>query len=389
MFCERWEGEGIFNRKEKFKPDRYKKGNGDKSSNQVKQMLSKNILAFFLIFPLAGWSFSETELDSLEKSGSKSLSQSPWRTEISFSLKRNTLLNSFYTNNEGQDIIDTFFNPSKEDSLLDPSTWYYAFAFKLNYSLKRTGFLSKKSEYDSSASGKKNRLFSWLEKTELSLFNSFSTPVQGYNRNDSGYGAGDYAHYALGDIVLGSTTSIYAQKGFFSDLVLSLTPFPLSRFSQEAGFLFSFGGGVSLLYFLKKSAGWSLAVSSGHDFNFREYSKKQAFENSELFNTPFITAQRASFIYRQSQSRYIPSNVRLSVSYDLSLNFEKQFNQDLGFGISSSWKIKKQFYLSCALSWKDRVHIYNPDAPKIGLKNPVDWFGIKKTVFSLSGSYSF
>ena len=339
-------------------------------------MLDKNFLVFFLVFPLVVWSFSDTEMDSLESSGSKSLSQSPWRTQIGFSLQRNVLLNSYYTENTGQDVTNPL-NSKVKDSLLDPSSFYYAFSLDLNYSLA------------DKIQNKEYNFFNWLRRTELFLSGFFRTPVLGYNNTLQNYEAVDYIHYAVGDITLGAATPIYAQEDFFSDVVFSFTPFPLSRFSQEAGFLVSYGGGINFLYFLKKSDGGSLAVSSGHNLSFREYSKKKAFPESSVINTPFSLAQRASFIYRQSHSHYIPASVTLSTSYYLGLNFEKQFNQDLGFSIRSSWKIKNQLYLSCALSWKDRIHIYNPDQPDIELSDPVDWFGIKKTVFSLSGSYSF
>ncbi|MDE0092854.1 MAG: hypothetical protein OXN83_06185, partial [Oligoflexia bacterium] len=177
---------------------------------------------------------------------------------------------------------------------------------------------------------------------------------------------------------------------FFSDVVFSSSPFPLSRFSQEAGFLISYGGGINNLYFLKKSAGWSLAVSTGHHLSFKEYSKETAdMIGALIVNTPFSATQTAGFIYRQSHKLYIPSSVTLSASHYLGLNFEKQFNQDLGFGLRSSWKLRDRLYFSCSLSWKDRVHIFNPDQPKIKLVSPVHWFSKKKTVFSVSGSYSF
>ncbi|MDE0092855.1 MAG: hypothetical protein OXN83_06190, partial [Oligoflexia bacterium] len=147
------------------------------------------VCLFFLALPLTAWAFSETELDSLESSGSKSLSQSPWRTQVSFSLQRNTLLNSSYIDNTGRDISNPWSFKTK-DSLLDPSSLYYAFSLNLNYSL------AKKI--------KERPFLNWLKKTELFLSSSFRTPFFGYRRNElKGYSALDYIHYALGDIALG------------------------------------------------------------------------------------------------------------------------------------------------------------------------------------------
>ncbi|MCY4321623.1 MAG: hypothetical protein OXC37_04400, partial [Bdellovibrionaceae bacterium] len=44
---------------------------------------------FLLSFPSITLGFSETELESLENSGTKRFSESPWRSNIGFSLIRN------------------------------------------------------------------------------------------------------------------------------------------------------------------------------------------------------------------------------------------------------------------------------------------------------------
>ena len=334
------------------------------------------ISIFLFLSPVMGWTFSESELESLESSGSKKLSQSPWRTQISWSLQRNALLNSSYTDSTGQDVTNPL-NPDAKDSLLDISSLHYSFSLNLNYSLGKN------------LKNKDSRLFDWLKKTELFLSSSFGTPVLGYRNELDNYSSLDYIHYAIGDLILGATKPLYAKGDLFSDFVFSLRPFPLSRFSQEAEFLVSYGGSVNFLYFLKRSSDWSLALSSGHSLNFREYHKDTADIGGTIVNIPFLTTQSAGFIYRQSKNNYIPASIALSAGHYLGLDFEKTFNQDLSFSLRSSWKVKKRLYLSCVLSWKDRIHIYNPDQPNIELVNPAHWFSKRKIVFSFIGSYAF
>ena len=328
------------------------------------------------VFPSMLWGFSDTELDSLAKSGSKSSSQSPWRSEISWQAQRNALLNSSYTNNRGQDLTNPLSLKAK-DSLLDISTFYYSFSFTLYYSLEK------------SLQDKTSAFLNRIKKTELFLSSSFSSPVLGHKNELKDYGFLDYAHYALGNLNLGAVTRVYSSEKFFSDFSFFLSPLPLNRFSQEVGFLFSYGGKVNFLYFLKKSGSESWSLSSGHLLAFSEYSKETADLGAEIVNTPLSAVQSLALTYRQSARSYIPSSLSLSAEHYLGLNFEKQVNQDLSFSLRSSWKIKEQLYVSGALSWKDRVYIFNPDQPEIGLVNPVEWFGKRKTVFSLGASYRF
>ncbi|MCY4512548.1 MAG: hypothetical protein OXB86_02540 [Bdellovibrionales bacterium] len=337
---------------------------------------------FFLIISPSVWSFSETELESLESSGTKRLSSSPWRTQIGFKLQRNTLLNSSYTDHTGQDHISAF-SSDDQHSLLDPSSLYYGFSLNLSYSLAE---IIQKIE---KIKNKKYVFLKLLKNAELFLSSSFSTPVPGYRNHHKNYNALKYLHYALGDVSLGLITPIYSKDKFFSDISFFLIPFPLSGFSQEAGFQASFGGGINLLYFLKKETTWSFALSLSQRYSFREYEKETVDIGGMIVNTPFSAIQGGSFIYRQNHNKYIPSNVRISANYYFGVDFEKIRNHDLGLAISSSWKIRKRTYFNCSLSWKDRISVHSPSDPDIRLVNPVDWFSKNKTVFSIGGSYSF
>lgn len=348
-------------------------------------IITKKLLPFYfliLISPLSAWSFSETELDSLESSGTKKLSQSPWRTQVGFRLQRNTLLNSSYTDHTGQDHISPL-DPDEKYSLLDPSSLYYGISLTVSHSL------SDIIQGKQIQTGKYSFL-KWLKNTELFLSGSFSTPVSGYRNHYKNYNALKYLHYAVGDISLGLITPVYSKDNFFSDISFFLTPFPLSGFSQEAGFQASFGGGISLLYFLKKETTWSFALSLSQRSSFREYKKETVDIGGLVVNTPFSAIQGGSLIYRQNHhNKYIPSNVRISANYYFGVDFEKVRNHDLGLAVSSSWKIRNRTYLSCSLSWKDRVSVHSPQDPDIRLVNPVNWFSKNKTVFSIGGSYSF
>ena len=336
---------------------------------------------FFLVFtfwlsPHFSFGFSETELESLESTGKKSLSLSPWRTQIGFTLQRNTEFNSRFSDNTGTDILKKLFNPKGEGSLLDIWSLYYALTLNLNYSLEKIA--------------KKYELF---KNVELFINNSFKTPVMGYHSGgdaEKGYSSLDYIHYALGDITAGFTMPIYKKEGFFSEMSFSVMPYPLSRFSKKAGLSRTVGGSVSFLYFLKTEKLWNLTVSSSHSLNVSRYYKNFFDREAQVENLPVETTHGGSLIYRQSHKQYMPSNVRADAVYYLGISKKNiNFYHDLAWALSFSWKMKERYYLNCSIRWKDRVDVYNFSNEKIRKDRPIGWFERSKYVFSIGGSYSF
>ena len=312
----------------------------------------------------------------MESSGKKSSFSSPWQTEISFSLQRNVLLNSFYANREGEDYRKRNpFDLNEENSIFDFSALYYAVFLNFNYSLAERG---------------KNWKHSFLKNMELFLNSSFSSPVTGYYRGQlSKYGPKEYIHYALGNVGFGFKIPSYKRENLLGDFSFSFVPYPLSRFSQEAGLLVSGRGTANFLYFLKKQKKWHLAVSSSHSLTISEYSKRHADYEKFIPNTPVSITQSGSFIYRQNHSQYIPSSIRLFAAYYLGKDLEKTYNHDLTLSVSASWKIRDRMYFTSSLKWKDRVYIHNLDKPSIEKKTDVGWGDPSRYVFSLGGSYSF
>lgn len=344
-----------------------------------KDVLKKEFFGFcflLLIFPLIGFSFSEIKRESLENFGDKLSVSSPWRTKISFSLQRNALLNSSYTNQEGKDYRKkNVFDWDEKNSLFDFSALYYYFSLNLSYSLKEM---------------RKNWEYSFLEDIELFLNSSLNSSVTGYYSGQLlQYGPKEYIHYALGNMSFGFTMPTYKMENFFSEFSFSFIPYPLSGFSQDAGLLISGSGTISLFYFLKKKKRWRLAFSSDHSLTISEYSKKYVDYEEFIPNTPVRTIQRGSLIYWQNYSPYFPSSIRFLTAYSLGKDLGKTYNHDLMLSVSASWKIKNHIYFNSSLQWKDRLYIYNPDRPSIEKKTDIGWLDRDKYAFSIGGSYSF
>lgn len=324
--------------------------------------MNRVFVLLWLVFPLYSLSFSETEIDSLESSGTKSFSPSPWRIQFNFSLQRNLEVNSRLSN---------LFNTKTDTSLLDLSNLYYSLSAVFNYSLQQV----KNSP-------------NWIKNTEIFLVTSFSSPFTGHFSNLKNYSTKDYIQFGLGDIVGGLTLPVYKKEAFLSYFSLSAIAIPLSRFSKKAGLTSSISGTFSTLYFLKKGKGTSLTLSSNHNLSYSQYSKDVANKIGSYYNIPCDTTQSFSLIYRQKQSQKMPSNIRGSISHYFGINTNQTQLQDLILGLATSWKIKKQFYLNLSIRWKDRIYIYNPNDEKISKKEPIR-FNLSKTFFSLGGSYSF
>jgi len=343
------------------------------NSNRIRLFL---IIFAFCLSPHLSFGLSETELESLETTGKKSLSISPWRTQVGFALQRNIEFNSRFSDDTGADILRKFFNPRGEASLFDLWNLYYGLTFNFNYSLKEME--------------KKYILF---KNVELFVNSSFQTPVKGYHSGgeaDRGYGLSDYIHYGLGDITAGLTAPIYRGEGFFSDFSVSLMPYPLSRFSQGAGLSKTVSGAVSFLYFLEKEKLWSLAVSSNHSLNVSYYHKNFFDREGHIENFPLETAHSGSLIYRQSHQKYMPTSVRASAGYFLGVSKKKiNFYHDLLLALSFSWKMKERYYLNCSIRWKYRVNVYNFSNKSIRKDRPIRWFEPSNYVFSIGSSYTF
>ena len=187
------------------------------------------------------------------------------------------------------------------------------------------------------------------------------------------------------------TLPIYKKETFFSDVSLALIPYPLSKFSQEAGLISSVSGAVSFLYFLKKKAQWNLALSSNHSLVYSHYTKAEGKDSAEAYviSTPLSTSQMASISYRQNGKKYLPSSINISSVHYLGIDAAGIYNQDLTLSLTTSWKIKDRFYLNVSLSWKDRLDVYHPKDSSIRLHNNFEWFKKDRTVISFGGLYSF
>lgn len=343
--------------------------------------------------------FSETEIDSLESTGKKVFSPSPWRTEIGFSLSRNLELNSLYISDDGDDIrqktadspleekkcvgskLQKLFSPSCDSSLLDFSDLYYGLSLNLYYSPKKIAKSYVKQFSES--------LYNWLENTEFFIVSSFQSPFTGYRNEERPYDITKYIHYGLNDISAGFITLIYQKSNFLSEFSFSLMPYRISRFSIQAGLNTFVSGGLSLLYFIHKGALWNLAFASSHSTAYRYYTKNSADHSGHVKNTPWNMSHSGSVILRQNRKKYIPNSMRVFLTHYFGINTSKTRNQDLTIGTSSSWRLKNKFYLNLSIRWKDRIHYYNPTNEKIKPKEPPRFFNLSRYAFILGGSYSF
>ena len=360
-------------------------------------ILSKRSLFFtlllFWLHPQFGFAFSESELDSLENSGKKTFSKSPWRTGLSFGLQRNVSLNTFHF--AGYEAQQSAFSIDEKGSLLDISSLYYSLGVIFNYSLSET---ATKLNYD------------FLKNTELFLAGSFETPFTGYNSHFEKYDAWQYFHYALGDITFGFATPIYNREKFFTDLSFS-SLLPLSKFSQEAGLFSGINGNLNFLYFLQKKSNWSIVISSSHALYYRHHTKTpldraegaldrhKSRNDKELthdrdgrkHSTPWSTRNSGSVIFKQSSYKAFPTRVSFNLGHTFGIDTRKTRTHYLSWSGASSWKIKDRFYLNMSIRWIDSIHISNP-VPKhedITKNQSIGWDDLRKYVFSIGGSYSF
>ena len=365
------------------------------SSLSVLSFLVLSLGLLMATAPQSSFAFSSSELDSLESSGEKSVSKSPWRTEIGFSLHRNTELNILY--DEQLEYVSKEYKENKDNPALDPNhkdsiydNWAYAWRLKLNYSLKSL-------EHP------------FLKKTELFLIASFDEPFDGYHPN---FNRWVNLHYGFQDIVVGITAPFYRTENFFSDISLILIPLPMlslihknlqvSRFSMNATFLGSTGVSASLLYFLQKQNRWSLAVSSIHSATYRDF---QEDITPKGHNIDIAAMNIASLLFRQSYIAYLPYSSSLFAGYDFarSRSFlqensgENSRNQErdrvmkdmVTIGLSLSWKLESQMYFNFSVKWNDIWHKSNNKGSMPLANKDFKWFSRDRTIFSLGGSYTF
>ena len=359
--------------------------------------MRKNSLLFtliFLFYPHSSFSFSESELDSLEESGKKTFSKSPWRTELSLGLHRNAHLNTFHS--AGYEAQQSVFSTDEKDSLLDFANLYYSIGLGINYSFME---VAEKRNYE------------FLKNMELFLSGSFDTPWTGYNNQFEDYDAWQYIHYAIGDLTFGLTTPLYQKQGFIT-YFSSYSLIPLSKFSQEAGLFSGLSGSLSFLYFLQRKSDWSLAVSSNHALHYRHYIKNPldrakgdkyqeflARNDKELTHdrsghkhtTPLSTGNSGNLIFKQSAYKVLPTRISFTLGYIFGADTRKTRTHYLSWSGAASWKVKNHFYLNTSIRWMDSIHISNPvpEHKDITKHIPIGWSDLRKYIFSIGVSYSF
>ena len=328
--------------------------------------MKKLLLAVVLVFPVLGFSFSETELDSLSSSGTKSLSPKPYRLELGASLQRNLEFNSLL----GESSMLSVFDPKKDSSLFDLSNLYYGLSLKLNYSL---------SSWDKAP-------FKFIKNIELYASTGFRSPFTGYKNDLLNYNAKDYVQYAIRDLWLGLSFPTFKKEKVLSWTSFSFIVWPLNRFSREATLISSLDASISFLYFLIKKPDWNLSLSSGHGLAYHYFKNKSADSSGTQKNIPLDTTQSLSLIYRQSYSRFVPSNVSFYSSHYLGVNTYKTWLYDLAVGSSASWQIQKGLYFKFSIGWKDRVWRYNKDKE---VTPATPYFNLSRIVTSFGFNYAF
>ena len=377
----------------------------------------KPFYLFFLIFPVLAFSFSETELESLEDSGTKTFSKSLWRRDISFSLIRNLDVEAKYKpfsikNQEENEKLYFSCDFYRKSSLCDLSSLYYNLNFTVYYSF---GLWAEKYLN-----------YSFLKQTELFLSSSFLSALKtGGCFNRKGYSnLAGYMKCGIREILGGWTAPIYQRDNFFSYFNFSMILLPLSQESKDATLKTAFEGAVSALYFIKKQDKWSGAVSSSHSLTYNHYADPFTQQGSYNYNNPFESSQRLNLIFKQRLNKYLPANTTLFISYSLAIDTYKTYWHKLhtessaaqstlkdldkcpstnkaggiiacgnrwkrlALGWASSWRLDQRVYIRFAVNWKDLIDVYNPihedvnlaKAPSLDLRN---WH------FNLTASYSF
>ena len=403
------------------------------------------ILAFyFLIFPAVAFSFSETELESLESEGTKTFSKSSWRRDVGFSFIRNLEVSAMHESyserkereESGSIKSNKFCDPDSKNSLCDLSSLYYKMDFTLYYSMAQWA--------------EKYLSYSYIKNTELFLSGSFTSNFSGGDCShlkdyDNLKG---YVKCGAGDLVAGWTAPVYQKQDFFSYFNFSILAWPLSQKSKNTTLKTAVSAEISTLYFLKKSDKWSRAVSSRHSLAYNHFTKPFADKDWSRYNNPFNSAQALSLIVKQNFNKYLPANTTFSIAHNLALNAgntywiinevekgEKETEfwnpskkkmdswnvisqdykeyletvvkkncsvksklgsviacgnryQHLSLRASASWKLDNRMYLNFSVWWRDLINLHSPIDKEVEEKTYAS-LDLNKWHFSLRASYSF
>ena len=343
-----------------------------------------------LLLPQLSQGLSETELETLESSGTRAVSKNPWRIELGAYLNRNLYVETEYKAIELEDSDSSI----REASLLDPSNLYYSYNFTVYYSLEST---------------EKYKNFSFLKQTELFLTSGFTSNFAGgYCANLADYmnpetnriTVKNYIKCGLTDIVGGFTSPFYITKDIFVFFSGSVFRIPFSKKSKLVSLVSSSSGSLSTLYFFKRDKNWSLALSSSHSLGYNYFKSLTASNTS--YNRPLNLSNGLSFIIKQKYSPYLPVNLRFSSSHQLAFNnynvkdcyrkiaafiFCGSREHYLSFGLSSSWRLPKRIFLSLSVNWKDLISVSNPLDSIFSTQNHS--FGLHKWYLTTALSYSF
>ena len=402
----------------------------------------KTTFPLLLILPALSFGFSEIELESLERSGSKSFSKNRWRRDIGFSLIRNLDIETRHKSLSEQKGNNTnkFCDTKAEGSLCDLSNLYYNLDFTLYYSLIQWA----ENRFDSS----------FLKDAELFLGGFFRSNFRGGNCSElEGYdNFKSYIGCGLGDLVGGGAMPIYKKNNFFSYFNFSTILWPLSKKSRNTSLKTAFNTSISMLYFIKKENKWSGTLSSKHSLTYNHFRYHKAYKSSftqlepdqdkgHTYNNPFDSSQQLNLIFKQNFNKYLPANTGLFITYSFTINTQysswslyeieqksnKYWNdvgsehrnilknitkgkcpkshlvsvivcgnryQQLALGFSFSWKLKQRVYLRLSAKWKDLIKVHSPFNKyfdidkKIGQNSPPG-FGLDKWYFTLRTSFSF
>ena len=404
----------------------------------------KAIVLFFAVFPSMVFSFSETELESLESSGVKTFSKKPWRRDFSWSLIRNLEIEprhmSFSEERENKKDKSNksrrFCDPDSKSSLCDLSSLYYKLDWTLYYSVAQWT--------------EKYLSYSLLKNTEFFLSGSFFSNFRGgdcsYLENSDNLKS--YVKCGIGDILAGWTAPVYKKDDFFSYFSFSTLAWPLSQKSTDSSLKAGIEAVISALYFIKKQEKWSQAVSSSHSLAYNHFAYPFADKDWNSYNNPFNSNQSLSLIFKQSLNKYLPVNTTLSASYSFAFNAENTYwlaneaekrkqesaffrpdtkeidymspvpleyqeylerlvkkncraktklrsvitcgnrYQHLALGASASWRLDKRVYLNLSVRWKDLIKLDNPIDKEVEEKRYPS-MDLNKWFFSLRASYSF
>ena len=386
------------------------------------------LLFLLLVFPTLAFSFSETELDSLEDSGTKTFSKIPWRNNFGFSLIRNLDVETQHKNYSGElksredkESGSQFCDFNSDNSICDLSNLYYSLNFTVYYSL-----LKWAEAY--------SRL-SFLKGAELFLSSSFTSNFKAGNcSNLKGYNnLRGYLKCGIGDVSGGWTLPVYQKDKFISYFNFSALLFPLSKKSQDLSLKTGLNGSISTLYFVKKREKWSWAISSQHSLVYNYFTKPWGNEHWNKFNNPFATGQGLSLIFKQSLNKYLPANTSLSVGYNFIINAQNSYwyaiemeksiegrltnlpaaredlpvikkkcgvknrfgsvlacgnrYHEMSLGASSSWKLDKRWYLRLSVRWRDLISVHHPFINVY--KSEYSSLDLSKWYFSFATSYAF